>query len=142
MRRTKRTLVPAALIVTGIGLLSGCIFVPIPERTIAGTNVAAQVGGENSSKPLRVGRTTCEEVLRVLGEPAQASSNGRELTYTWGVQTAIWVWPLCGHPQTAGRVLNLKFDEAGVLRATEVPKEYRGPFQRHEETRDLIRWQL
>jgi hypothetical protein len=136
-----RAWLPLALVVAGVSLLSGCIYIPIPERTIAGTNVAAQIGGPNSSKPLRLGRTHRQEVLRVLGEPAHRSPDGREMTYTWGVQVGIWVWPLCGHPNTGGHELTLKFNEAGVLLDTEVPKEYRGPYPPHiGGPRNVIRW--
>ena len=140
----RRALLPLALIFAGVALLSGCIYVPIPERTVYGTNVGARVGPANSSKPVRIGRISRNDVLRVLGEPAQMSPNGRELTYTWGVQTGVWVWPLCGHPQGAGREITLKFDDAGVLRDTEVPKEYDGPVQRHSGGGEhkVLRWGL
>ena len=124
MKATARIAFPLCLTVLGVWFLSGCIIVPMFGRTIRGKNVAKEVGKVSSRKPIRVGRSTSDDVTRVLGEPHHATSDQRVLAYSWGVENALTIWPLCfgALPIRGERTIVLRFDEAGVLRSYQVLK--------------------
>jgi hypothetical protein len=121
-RRRRRFVLPAALIALGLWLQSGCVFIPTFNRTIKGSNVAQKVGAEGSGKPLRLREATREDVIRVLGRPAHASSDGRILAYRWEVQNGVLVLPLCfkGFSVSGERMLVLRFQEDATLARFEV----------------------
>ena len=123
-QRRTRLLLPLALAAIGAWLLAGCIFVPTFDKTIRGRNVSKYVGSAKQNRPLRLHAATRDDVLRVLGEPHYASPDRTRLGYQWDVLNGYWVWPLCfsGYRQEGRRVLLLTFDEAGVLRTSEVLK--------------------
>lgn len=122
--RTLRLLLPLALIVLGLSLLAGCIYIPTFGRTIDGENVAKKVGDEQSRKPVRVNRTTRDQVLSLLGPPDLMNSDGSALAYTWTVQNGFAVWPLCftGSSVDGYRTLVLRFNPAGKLASFKVLK--------------------
>jgi hypothetical protein len=122
------SIMPATLIFAGVACLSGCIFVPTFNMTRGGTNAAGKIGDAKSSKPVRLGTTTREQVLTVLGAPAAVSYNGRDVAYRWEVLNGFWLAPLCFSTLDARgyRLAVLRFDDAGVLRSVEYEKEDTG----------------
>src|SRR3712207_1613261 len=88
-------LAPIALIVIGVWLLAGCVYVPTFGTTTSGRNAGKSVGPANSDRPLRVSRATLDDVLKVLGRPPHATAEGRVLAYPWRVRHGVSIWPLC-----------------------------------------------
>jgi hypothetical protein len=112
-----KRILPVALIVMGLLLLSGCFFVPRFNPVISGTDVTDKVGDANSSRTLRVGNVSMDQVIDLLGPPQYASLDGHRVAYTWTVLNGDWVYPLCfaAQPQTGGRALELTFDQNNML---------------------------
>jgi hypothetical protein len=106
------------LIALGVAALSGCLFIPTGEKVVSGNDVAADVGDAKSKKPVRVGSATREDVVRALGEPEYASESRDRVLYTWRIHNGVWFYPLCfaSDPNFAVRMIELRFDDAGVLR--------------------------
>lgn len=125
MKRRLRVLVPILLSAWGVGLLSGCLFIPTFDKVIQGEDVAKRVGDAKSGLPVRVGLTTRDDVVRLLGMPHFGSPDGRQAVYAWKVRNGVFVWPLCFHAYGGfgARGLELRFDEAGVLRQSRVLKQ-------------------
>ena len=117
-----RLLLPITLIVIGTLLLGGCFFIPTFNSPVNGPPPIEKVGQAKSRKPVRVGATSREQVLTILGPPAAQTSDGRVLAYTWEVLRGIWVWPLCFmiEQRPGARTLVLRFDDGGVLQSYEV----------------------
>jgi hypothetical protein len=113
----KKGLPPAIIAAVGVWLLAGCVFIPTFNKRIHGREVTRDVGKENSKKPLRLGRATRDDVLRLLGDPPYWSPDGRRVAYTWTVLNGIWVWPLCfdSFNQEEARTLILTFDADDTL---------------------------
>lgn len=103
-------------------MLVGCVYVPMFGRTTLGTDVSKKVGGAQSRKPVRVGRSTRQEVLRALGAPYAESAEGRVLAYAWRAQNGFTIWPLCFTADSVDswRTLVLRFNADHVLTSTEV----------------------
>ena len=122
---------PLALLALGLWLIVGCIYVPMFGRTIQGTNAGNVVGGANSSRPIRIHRTTRDEVVRILGRPYAHREDNSALAYVWTVQNGFTVWPLCfaGYSVDGRRTLVLRFDQGGVLQSTEILKSNDGVIQ-------------
>ena len=122
MRRILRfvagILLPSVLILAGILFLTGCFYVPTFNITSKGTNVAAKVGDANSRRPIRVGFATCEQIIRMFGEPPYRDASGNRIRYSWSVKNGIWINPFCfaSEDQIEDRGIELDFDERGVLR--------------------------
>ena len=74
---------------------------------------------------MRVGHTTRDQVLKLLGMPYVASADGSALAYTWEVQQGVAVWPFCFMANTVDgyRTLVLRFDANGRLASYEVLKD-------------------
>lgn len=119
MRQLMRLSLPALLLAAGLCVLSGCLFIPTPAKTIEGKDVSEEVGKRGSKSPLQVGRSTRQDVLRVLGPPQMAAANGSRAAYTWRFSSGTYVWPLCfmAYGRVNARALVLEFDRAGVLRS-------------------------
>ena len=115
---------PITLVVVGVWLLTGCIFIPTFDKTIRGRNVSEYIGSAKQARPIRLHAATRNDVLRILGEPHFASPDSTRIAYVWYVRNGMWLWPLCftAFPQDGSRALLLTFDEAGVLRTSEVLK--------------------
>jgi outer membrane protein assembly factor BamE (lipoprotein component of BamABCDE complex) len=126
MKRRTRLLIPLALIILGIYLQSGCIYIPTFDSVKRGRDVSKQVGGEGSRKPIAVGRATRDDVFRLLGDPHYANADRSQVAYTWDVRKAVWVWPLCfqAYDQDGIRSLVLRFNSDGVLQSFQVTKNY------------------
>ena len=124
-QRSLRLVTPAMLLVVGLWLLQGCLFIPTFNKVDSGGhNAAADVGEADSKKPLRVGTATIDDVSRILGRPTFVNPDGSAVAYRWGVTNGIWIWPLCfqAYAQEGKRMLVVEFDHAGVLRSFHVEK--------------------
>jgi outer membrane protein assembly factor BamE (lipoprotein component of BamABCDE complex) len=119
-----RTIVALSLVVLGLGLLSGCVFIPTFNKTTEGINVAKQIGDQNSRKPVRVGFTR-EQVTEELGPPQYATDDMRKIAYQWRVLQGVWILPLCfaAPKQEEYRVLVLSFNDAGTFEKYEMRKD-------------------
>jgi hypothetical protein len=102
---------------------SGCLFEPSPsEERQTGID---RVGTAESNRQVRVGQTTRDETLSILGRPSSVSGDGRVVEYTYHPVTlrAGFIAPggpcgLCGvYPFSfhSRESLYLSFDPAGVL---------------------------
>src|SRR5262245_61924824 len=93
-----RKILPISLIVIGTFLLSGCIFIPtFVQPTVVGRNAWEKVGGPSSKQPLRMGNATLEQTLKLLGSPQYASSDGRQIVYSWQMLDGVYIG-LCFPP--------------------------------------------
>jgi hypothetical protein len=125
----RRFLIPAALIFSVIGLLAGCIPIPVFKPEAGGVRPETRIGGPGSNKPLKLGRATREEVIRVLGPPEFAPAGGASLLYRYEVVESVTVYPLCfmaspDYPRS--RYLWLDFGADGTLRRFKVSKDSEG----------------
>ena len=119
-RSTLRRSLPAlALIVVGIWLTSGCIYIPTFNATVTGKNAANSVGQAGSKKPITPGTSTRDQVLKVLGKPFYQTSDGHYLVYSWERRKGILIWPLCFHgaPEDISYAMTLEFAPEGLLTA-------------------------
>jgi hypothetical protein len=121
MRRVVRfavgVLLPAILILVGLLILTGCIFIPGFHETVARTNVAAKVGDAQSERPIRVGFATRQQIVSMFGPPQYADYMGRRIGYSWTVRNGIWLVPLCftATPRLGYHGIELDFDDKDVL---------------------------
>jgi hypothetical protein len=124
MRHRLGLLLPLVLASIGVGLLVGCIYIPTFGAAVSGRNVAKQVGDARSRKPVRVGTSTRDDVLRLLGAPQASKADGTGVAYMWSVRNGVAVWPLCFQAESiiGYRTLVLRFDEAGRMKSYEVLK--------------------
>ena len=99
-RGVKRIL-PITLILLGTMALSGCFFIPTFNAVISGRNVAKDVGGANSKRPLRVGSANGRQVIALLGYPPFASDDGKRIAYTWVVRNGIGFIPSASNPRSS-----------------------------------------
>lgn len=101
----------------GTWMLVGCIYIPTFNKRVTGRDVSRQVGQADSTRAVRVGRATRADVVRVLGEPTNVSTDGRHIAYSWTVLNGLWVFPLCfrATPQHETRALVLTFDANDTL---------------------------
>ncbi len=120
----RRFVLPATLIGLGVFLLVGCIYIPTFNGVKTGQNYSKKVGDAKSRKPVRVGRSTFEDVLRILGAPSATKPGDEALAYAWTVQTGVAIWPLCFHaePINGYRTLVLRFDDQRRLSSYEILK--------------------
>jgi hypothetical protein len=91
MTRLSRTLFTLALAALGASMTGGCIY--IPAFGTEGKDVSRYFGEANSDAPLRVGVSTKDEVISLLGEPKSLpddavfgvvqSQDPQALTYRW-----------------------------------------------------------
>jgi hypothetical protein len=117
-----RLALPAVLIALGVAALSGCLFIPTGEKVVTGRDVSTDVGDAKSKKSVRIGTATRQDVARVLGEPEYATPSFDRVLYTWRIRNGVWFYPLCfsSSPNYRARLIELRFDAAGVLRGFEL----------------------
>jgi outer membrane protein assembly factor BamE (lipoprotein component of BamABCDE complex) len=119
MRAIRRRGLPILLICIGLFGLSGCLYIPwiktreSPEER----DLRTVVGDAKSNRPLRVGITDREQVLRLLGEPTAASPDGRILAFVQRFDVGVYFVPVCLSVDRAKTqfVLRLDFDAEGRL---------------------------
>lgn len=133
--KTARVVIPCLIAVIGLMAITGCFFVPTFNGVVEGDDAAAKIGDANSKKPLRIGTSTRDDVIRVLGPPEPEVKGEGRLLYTWKVQNGAWVWPLCfsAAGQFGVRGLELNFDDSGTLRSCNVLKVDGDPYRLHPD---------
>jgi hypothetical protein len=111
------------IIVVAVVLLIGCI--PLPglfNNADGGPRPESRIGKRvTSDKPLAVGRSTLQDVRRVLHAPRYESPDGRVIAYEYQVVAGYLLW--CGFmPEelSSDRFLLLKFNDAGRLAGFDV----------------------
>jgi hypothetical protein len=119
MQQLIRLSLPTLLLAAGLWLLSGCLPIPTFGGRVEGRDAVDMLGGKKGVERLRVDPITRGEVLSVLGQPYAASADQKTLAYTWTIQHAVVVWPLCFHADAVmgRRTLVLRFDDAAMLRS-------------------------
>jgi hypothetical protein len=121
--KTFRESVAIALVVVGTLALIGCIYVPGSfQPSGGGPRPETKVGAINSDKPLRVGRSTREDVFRELGRDDVTEPDHWTLVYSYRIDTGA-ILSICGGlPLSESRELRLEFGDDGVLRTFSVHK--------------------
>jgi hypothetical protein len=121
--RPTRFVPPLLLALSGVAFLIGCIPIPIYRTPDGKPRPESYIGKPGSSKPLKVGRSTLGDVLRVLGQPSE-EQRGNTIDYHYGINTIFWFpcWL-----QNEGRLLRLEFDDRGVLRGYKVYDSSKAP---------------
>jgi hypothetical protein len=116
--RSTRLALPALLALSGVAVLVGCIPIPVYRRSDGRPRPESFIGPPGSSKPLQLGRSTREDVLRVLEYPSgMPVPQGDSMVYPYWLNTIYW-FP-CFH-QEGTRYLRLEFDDRGILRRYKV----------------------
>ena len=123
-----RRAIPILLIAIGVGLLTGCFYLPLPEHPIRDPGKDKKeplpkdfrhiLGDVNSKSPIRPGLTRAQ-VYSVLGKPNYRSTDN-ELIYIMLAERAVWVYPLCffaaAPAQFRGYALRLTFKDDILVR--------------------------
>lgn len=126
-----KKILPRLLIILGLCLLSGCIFVPMinfyapfsAERLITelpGIDPRPYIGEPGSKRPIIVGVTTEAELIKLMGPAGFKSDDGRALGYRWSTTHGYWILlaPTC-FSATPGNVrtyiARFTFDAHGIL---------------------------
>ena len=101
----------------GIALLIGCIPVPVFRPGGGRPRPEERIGGPSSDKPLRLGRSTREDVHRLLGQPRDTPDTRTDV-HAYYSTTVNWIYPLCfaSVPSTSPRFVRLEYADDGVLR--------------------------
>ena len=124
-------LAPAALALGGAVLLAGCIPIPVFKPPGGQVRPEKRIGRAGSNKPLKLGRATREDVIRVLGPPHSEPGGGASLLYEYQVIETVMYYPLCfiaWPDQPRPRFLRLDFGPGGTLRQFKVSKDPEGKF--------------
>jgi len=113
-----KILVPLALVLLGLALLVGCIYVPTAEIVKSGKpvkNATSLFGAETSNRPIRLGSITRDQVLARLGPPTCAMHD--HLVYEWETKQGLWLTICWGIADDAVRdyALELTFDGSDRL---------------------------
>ena len=121
-REQRSMILPVVLVLLGVILLHGCIYIPTFNKHHSGVDASRKVGDSDSRKPLRVGTATRADVERVLGRSKYVNADGSEVMYTWVVQSGVWMSICFGSDEvTSMRGLRLTFD-GDVLRGVHLEK--------------------
>ena len=121
--RVARLTLPALLALSGVAFLMGCIPIPVYRTPDGKPRPESYIGKPGSSKPLKVGRSTLDDVLRVLGQPSE-EQRGNTIDYQYGINTIFW-FPC--FIETGYRLLRLDFDDRGILRGYHVYDARKAP---------------
>jgi hypothetical protein len=119
---------PVLLLVLGLWLLAGCLYLPIPEHLTNNTqkDFRKLVGDGNSKRPLQTGRAMRQQVFALLGPPPYASYDDRSVAYVLETESGGWVYPLC-FTATANRRriygLRIDFNEQGNMEGWEIGQD-------------------
>jgi hypothetical protein len=131
-----KKILPRFLIVVGLMLLSGCIFVPMInfyapigiERSITelpGKDPRPYISEPGSNRPIIVGITTRPELIKLLGPPGFTAEDGQAIGYRWSTTQGYWVLlaPTCFSTTPANvrtYIARFTFDAHGVLRHLDI----------------------
>ncbi|MDB5291811.1 MAG: hypothetical protein JWL69_3052 [Phycisphaerales bacterium] len=126
--RRLRMAIPLLGIAVGVFLLVGCVYLPIPEH---GTDWSRKdfrplLDANNKSSPIRIGRITRTQLIKLLGPPAFELSDRRQLIYRYDVERDVVLWPLCFIVQPGYRdsyAVAFTFDVRDILSGWETAHE-------------------
>ena len=120
------TALAASLAAVGVAVLIGCIPVPVFRPSQGGPRPEEQIGAKSSGKPLRVGRSTRQDVDRILRAPQKTMSAPDADIYAYSITTVRWIVPLCfySYPDEDGRYIRLEYGADDVLRGYKVFKTF------------------
>jgi hypothetical protein len=107
--------------VMGVCLLSGCVMLPVSSD-----GPQPQIGGHSSNKPLRIGCSTRDDVVRVLGGEELPDRPDVPLVYEYSVRyeyRCLGFWPVPDYKTFEGRYVRVDFDPQGRLRGYKVFKD-------------------
>jgi len=120
-----RLMVPLMLLVLGLCVLVGCLYLPGDFKRVDGRpRPEERIGADGSDKELQIGRSTRERVVTLPGDPEPPGTPvGRTLIYPYRIHSGE-LFLLCFGVTGpyADRFLRVEFDERGVLRAYKVFK--------------------
>ena len=125
MKRLRKLFVPAAVITIGVLTLVGCIYIPGNFQPIdRDARPETKIGKPGSDKPLWIGHSTREDVIRVLGKNLHPRSDSRTLIYPYTISTGGYFF-ICGFglPTYGQRSLHVEFGEDGRIKQYKVYKE-------------------
>ena len=128
LRQLKHAL-PIALILSGVYLLVGCIYIPTFGLPKDGKDFRGLVGEARSHRQIRPGNATRSLVIQLLGEPKLASRDGLTIAYDLSTMDGYVVWPLCFDQSSAVKTsyrLRLKFNAGGQLQSYQVRNQSSG----------------
>jgi hypothetical protein len=95
MSRAK-LLLPIFLAISGIAMLSGCIYIPTFGLSVHDTsNLKKKVGDAGSNKPIKLNVSTRAEVIALIGEPMDTTLDNLVAAYAWNRRWGVWFFPLC-----------------------------------------------
>src|SRR5438309_1379268 len=103
MRRL-RIVLPSFLVISGLWLLVGCFYVPIPEHGTDSRQTDFRKLLADDAHPrrsIRRGLSTRDQVISVLGPPPYAAHDRRSIAYILETERAVYLWPLCFHTSPA-----------------------------------------
>ncbi len=110
-------------------LINGCLVIPVNYHA-GGSRKNIDMHAADS---IGVGKTTRREVLLSLGEPEYRSNDGSHIGYAWTKVRALLIW---GGYYAAGveeitnnHVLEIRFDEAGVVTSVEFTSKWFDPVE-------------
>jgi hypothetical protein len=100
--------------------MTGCFYVPWFTRQTdhSQTDFRALIGPENSSKPLRIGHVTRDQIIARLGPPDAVSDGDIAIAYRFDTLTGFWIYPLCFtafQGSEHGYAVRFQFDSNGTL---------------------------
>ena len=107
---------------------AGCVVVPIPRNDPDVNSSRAKIE-KQTVESLRVGTTTLQDVLLMLGEPEEHYESPTVLFYRWRRIKGLFLFLCCGGPYGFGAfdredrvdyTLRLTFDDDGKLRESNV----------------------
>src|SRR5690348_2329628 len=90
----KRLLLPATLLTLGVGMLIGCIPMPLPEKVLSGRDFRGVLHPKRAEPRIRIG-TPRGEVEAILGKPGYRADEGQTVGYLLEVRKGFYLIPLC-----------------------------------------------
>ena len=121
-----------AVILVFVSCLTGCIYIPMPERPVGkAADPLKLVGPADSKKPIRPAVATREQVVKNFPVPWWKSKDGHLVYYLLETQTGAFIWPLFfyGEPQLRHTAVRFEFDDNGVLREYDIEKGKRSDWK-------------
>jgi hypothetical protein len=123
----KRSLLPTVLVILGLTLLIGCLYIPTFEQPASqAQRDFRDLVGDDPGRPIRPGYVNRRTVILLLGQPDLESVDHKSIGYLFATHQGYWFWPLCFTGQEATRReygLRLDFRDDGVLREFRVAND-------------------
>ena len=118
--RVIRIGVPVAISVFGVWLLTGCVYLPIPEHGSdwVHRDFRRFLDPKNLSSPIRPGKTSRAKIAKLLGRPEFEISADRAVVYRFDTERDGVIWPLCFLVQPGYRdsyAVKFSFDDKNQL---------------------------